>query len=108
MLSNFYQLIMGLFINYIIHFLDPKYGLHNLYICANNIELFHLFLNMQVSCSSEMETYACKTVLHSLIEHHLLKIYSMTTDRSKSIRAMLAADFPEVEHFFDIWHWIKA
>ena len=60
-------------------FLDPKYGLHNLYICANNIELFHLFLIRQVSCRSEMETYAYKTVLHSLREHQLLKIYSMTT-----------------------------
>ena len=54
-----------------------------------------------------METFACKTVLHSLIEYHKLKIKSVTTDRSMSIRAMLAADFPGILHWFDIWHWIK-
>ena len=63
---------------------------------------------MQVSYSSQMETFACKTVIHSLKEHHKLNINSLTTDRSKSIRAMITVDYPEILHWFDIWHWIKS
>ena len=58
--------------------------------------------------SANMEPYACKTVLLSLVSCGL-NIKTFTTDRSSSIRTMLqnCPEFSNVEHEFDPWHWIS-
>ena len=65
--------------------------------------------------SSAMEPYAAKTLLLSLAWDHGLSIFSITTDRSSSMRTMLEeigdelpSNYVPPKHEFDIWHWIKA
>ena len=58
--------------------------------------------------SANMEPYACKTVLLSLVNYGL-NISTFTTDRSSSIRTMLqnCPEFSKILHEFDPWHWIS-
>lgn len=69
----------------------------------------------QVHSSSEMEPFAVKTLLLNLMHEHKLKIYSITTDRSSSVKTAISelqSELPEgfeaPLHFFDIWHYIKS
>ena len=63
----------------------------------------------QVSSSSAMEPYACKTLMLSLLEEYEVKINSLTTDRSSTIKQMMTEDvrLEDVKHCYDVWHWIK-
>lgn len=59
--------------------------------------------------SANMEPFACKTVLLSLVNFGL-NIASFTTDRSSSIKNMLQScpEFRSIAHEFDPWHMIKS
>ena len=58
--------------------------------------------------SANMEPFACKTVLLSLVSYGL-NISSFTMDRSSSIKSMLqnCPEFKLVHHEFDPWHMIS-
>ena len=64
----------------------------------------------QVSSSSAMEPYACKTLLLFLVENCKLSISSLTTDRSSNIKQMMVTDerLKGVKHCYDVWHFIKS
>lgn len=68
-----------------------------------------------VNCSSAMEPYAAKTILRFLVFEHKLMIDSFTTDRSRTMKAMLSEfneELPDshtkIQHLYDIWHWVKS
>ena len=52
--------------------------------------------------SAEMEVFSLRSLLNFLKSCDI-KIAVLVTDRSTSVRAMLAAEFPEINHQFDIW-----
>ena len=52
--------------------------------------------------SAEMEVFALKSLL-IFLKGCDIKIEVLATDRSTTVRAMLAADFPEISHQADIW-----
>ena len=60
--------------------------------------------------SAAMEPFAAKTCLLSLINNFGVKIASFTTDRSSSIASMMREDpiLKNIDHQYDIWHWIKS
>ena len=68
-----------------------------------------MIFHAQVSSSSAMEPFACKTLLVFLIESFHLKIHSLTTDRSSNIKQMMVGDdrLKHVKHCYDVWHLIK-
>ena len=70
---------------------------------------YSCLLYLKVSSSSAMEPYALKTLLLSLIENFQVSIYSLTTDRSSTIKSMMQEDsrLNGIKHCYDVWHWIK-
>jgi len=56
----------------------------------------------QVKCSSQMEVNACERLLKFLLSRDL-KIRLFATDRSTTIRTLMAKEFPQIKHQFDIW-----
>ena len=62
-----------------------------------------MFNLLQVSCSAEMEVFSLKSILNFLIAVGV-KIETVVTDRSTSVRSMLQQDFPDISHQFDIWY----
>ena len=61
-----------------------------------------IFLKVGVKYSAEMEVFALKSLLNFLGDCGL-KIGVLVTDRSTTVRAMLSAEFPAINHQFDIW-----
>ena len=53
-----------------------------------------------------MEVEGCQRLLQYL-QSVGLKIRVFATDRSTTIRAMMAKMFPEIKHQFDIWYVLK-
>ena len=49
-----------------------------------------------------MEVFSLRSLLNFLKSCDI-KIAVLVTDRSTTVRAMLAAEFPEINHQFDIW-----
>ena len=41
------------------------------------------------------------------LESEGMTIRSITSDRHSQVRAYLAAEKPEIQHFFDAWHMLK-
>ena len=57
--------------------------------------------------SSSMEVFALKSLLNFL--HRAgVRIATLVTDRSTSVRAMMETDFPFILHQFDPWHLVKS
>ena len=50
-----------------------------------------------------MEVFALKSLLTFLTVNCQIRIRVLVTDRSTSVRKMLAKDFPSISHQFDIW-----
>jgi len=60
----------------------------------------------QVKSSGQMEVNACERLIKYLVSVGL-NIRVFATDRSTTIRTMMAAVFPWIRHQFDIWHFSK-
>ena len=67
------------------------------------------------SSSSKLEPLAAKSIIVNLATEHGLVMDSITTDRSSDLKAMMSnihadlpADYPQIIHQYDVWHWIKA
>ena len=53
--------------------------------------------------SAEMEVFALRNLLNFLKSCDL-KISVLVSDRSTTVRSMLATEYPEINHQFDIWY----
>ena len=60
-----------------------------------------------IASSSSMEVFALKSLLNFL-QNTGITISALVTDRSSSVRAMMATDFASVDHQFDAWHYVKS
>ena len=58
-----------------------------------------------VKYSAGMEVFALKSLL-DFLQCCGIKIAVLVTDRSTAVRAMMAKDFPSINHQFDIWLFI--
>ena len=70
-----------------------------------SLALWNTKLNLYqvgVKYSAEMEVFALKSILNFLKGCGII-ISVLVTDRSTTVRAMLAKDFPEINHQHDIW-----
>ena len=56
----------------------------------------------QVKSSGQMEVNACENLLNYLLSTGM-KIRVYATDRSTTIRALMATKFQQIKHQFDIW-----
>uniref|UniRef100_A0A914YKB1 Transposase n=1 Tax=Panagrolaimus superbus TaxID=310955 RepID=A0A914YKB1_9BILA len=56
--------------------------------------------------STNLERRGVEKALRQLIDKGL-QIKTLTTDRSKSVIAMMASKFPAITHMYDPWHLIK-
>ena len=56
----------------------------------------------QVQSSGQMEVEACKRLIQYLLSCGLT-IRVFASDRSTTIRSMMAKTFPGIKHQFDIW-----
>ena len=56
-----------------------------------------------IGSSGAMEVFALKSLLTFLTVNCGIRIRVLVTDRSTSVRTMLAKDFPAIDHQFDIW-----
>ena len=74
-----------------------------IYLATFHLETNLTAVNMQVNCSAAMEPMCFKSLLNFLLAAGL-KIGTVVTDRSTSVRNMLVEDFPDICHQFDIWY----
>ena len=63
---------------------------------------FEIHIFIQVKSSGQMEVQACERLIKYLVSVGL-NIRVFATDRSTTIRTMMAAVFPWIKHQFDIW-----
>ena len=63
---------------------------------------FEIQIFIQVKSSGQMEVQACERLIKYLVSVGL-NIRVFATDRSTTIRTMMAAVFPWIKHQFDIW-----
>ena len=58
--------------------------------------------------SANMEPFAAKSILTSLVTDYSLDIATFTTDRSSSMRTLMREPgLCHIGHEFDPWHWIS-
>lgn len=62
--------------------------------------------NVEKCPSTNLERRGLERALANLIEKGL-NIISLTTDRSKSVIAMMQSSFSNIIHMYDPWHLIK-
>ena len=77
----------------------------NIFKCQQlvNIIIISAFFQKGISSSGAMEVFALKSLLTFLTVNCQIRIRVLVTDRSTSVRKMLAKDFPSILHQFDIW-----
>ena len=67
-----------------------------------HFEYNHNICLFQVKSSGQMEVAACERLLKYLLSTGM-KIRVFATDRSTSIRTLMAKEFPQINHQFDLW-----
>ena len=60
------------------------------------------YLQTGVKYSAEMEVFSLKSLL-TFLENCGIKVQMIVTDRSRSVRSMLALEFAHIDHQFDVW-----
>ena len=76
----------------------------NIFKCKKLVNIIILsFFQKGISSSGAMEVFALKSLLTFLTVNCQIRIRVLVTDRSTSVRKMLAKDFPSISHQFDIW-----
>lgn len=64
-------------------------------------------LGQEEKSSVGMEKVGLKSCLDEILSHEV-SVSVLTTDRSPSVIKMMKAEFPKIDHQFDIWHLAKS
>ena len=86
---------------------SAKYGTYTMMDTASQLIIdFELVQVTQASSSVGMEKLGFQTLMHRL-QTAKLNIATIITDRSPQVKALMKKAYANVNHQFDIWHFVK-